>query len=243
MKETTRLDFLIFFNTGSDVTRQVAHIVLADDNFVSMINGVKEGRRIFLSIKKFVVHVLATNIGMVLLLMVGLSFRDVFWEVVYPQSPLEILLLNMYVLSVPLIGLVQLFLPSSSFFLILLLLTQVTEPPDFDVMSEPPRKSRFVLTRDVLCDIFVYGVILGSCAIAAFSASLYGVYGGNIGILCNSHSGFNCEDVQRARATTFLAVTFMLIFSAQNNRDPYDSVWTIIQTRRWNKYVDSNFQC
>ena len=205
--------------SGSDVTRQVAHIVLSDDNFVSLVAGVREGRRIFLSIKKFVVHVLATNVGTVLLLMVGLAFRDSVGQVVYPQSALEILILNMYVLSLPLMGL-------------------VTEPPSYDVMLEPPRRSRYVLTRDVLSDIFVYGIWLGFCAIGCFTGTLYGIYGGDIGLGCNSgSSGPDCSSVKQSRGATFLAVSMMLIFSAYNNRDAFEPVWRNFRKRPFNKVM------
>jgi len=212
--------------SGSDVTRQAAHIVLSDDNFVSIVGAIREGRRIFHSIQKFVVHVLSTNVGMVLLLMVGLAFRDPFGIVLYPQSALEILVLNMFVLSVPLIGLVM-------------------EPPDFDVMAEPPRKSRYVLSRALLTDILVYGLILGACGIAVFSSIVYGVDQGVINTNpnctfefvassnitssscnCNSVSNFpSCQGIFAARGATFLAMALIIIFSAFNCRHAYRPFW------------------
>jgi Na+-exporting ATPase len=213
--------------SGSDVTRQAAHIVLSDDNFVSIVGAIREGRRIFHSIQKFVVHVLSTNVGMVLLLMVGLAFRDPFGIVLYPQSALEILVLNMFVLSVPLIGLVM-------------------EPPDFDVMAEPPRKSRYVLSRALLTDILVYGFILGACGIAVFSSIVYGVDHGVINTNpnctteivatsnttsssscnCNSVSNFpSCQGIFAARGATFLAIALIIIFSAFNCRHAYRPFW------------------
>merc|ERR1711991_629617 len=212
----------------------------------SLVAGVREGRRIFLSIKKFVVHVLATNVGMVLLLMIGLSFRDPDGQVVYPQSALEILILNMYVLSLPLMGL-------------------VTEPPSYDVMMEPPRRSRFVLTKDVLSDIIVYGLLLGACGIACFTATLYGIYGGDIPVNCLTATPSNttstsaarhffegltrmvprvgegqpigCTHILQARGATFLAMSMMLIFSAYNNRDAFEPVWRDFRKRPFNKVM------
>lgn len=212
--------------SGSDVTRQAAHIVLSDDNFVSIVGAIREGRRIFHSIQKFVVHVLSTNVGMVLLLMVGLAFRDPFGIVLYPQSALEILVLNMFVLSVPLIGLVM-------------------EPPDFDVMAEPPRKSRYVLSRALLTDILVYGFVLGACGIAVFSSVVYGVDQGVINTNpnctlafvtssngtssscnCNSVSNFpSCQGIFAARGATFLAMALIITFSAFNCRHAYRPFW------------------
>lgn len=203
--------------SGSDVTRQAAHIVLSDDNFVSIVGGIREGRRIFLSIQKFVVHVLATNFGMALLLMVGLAFRDTYTnELVYPQTALEIIIENMFVLSVPLIGL-------------------IVEPPHFDVMSLPPRKSRYVLSPVLITDICVYGFFLGALALASFSIVLYGAYPGPVSSTCvqslnatttaTTHPEVLCEPLYRARATTFLTMSFIIMFSALNNRHGYMPFW------------------
>lgn len=212
--------------SGSDVTRQAAHIVLSDDNFISIVGAVREGRRIFHSIQKFVVHVLATNVGMVLLLMIGLSFRGADGQIIYPQSALEILVLNMFVLSVPLVGLVM-------------------EPPDFDVMVEQPRKSRYVLSKTLLTDILVYGVLLGACAIAVFTSIIFGVESNTIALAlvasnctnlttspittscnCNSPSNFaNCQPYFAARGATFLAMALIIMFSAFNCRHGYRPFW------------------
>ena len=207
-----------------DVTRQAAHLVLSDDNFVSIVGAIREGRRIFHSIQKFVVHVLSANVGMVTLLMVGLAFRDDAGRVIFPQSALEVLILNMFVLSVPLIGL-------------------VIEPPDFDVMAEMPRKSRYVLSRILVTDILVYGFILAICGVAVFTSVVYGVENGvfNSNLLCSASANVtlpssscscnnpvnyaDCNSIFTARAATFLALALMLCFSAFNSRYGYRPFW------------------
>lgn len=53
---------------GSDVAKSASDIVLTDDNFVSIVNAIEEGRRMFDNIQKFILHLLASNVGEVILL-------------------------------------------------------------------------------------------------------------------------------------------------------------------------------
>ena len=57
---------------GSDVAKEASDIVLADDNFASIVAAIEEGRRIFDNIQKFVLHVLAENIAQAGTLLFGL---------------------------------------------------------------------------------------------------------------------------------------------------------------------------
>jgi magnesium-transporting ATPase (P-type) len=61
---------------GSDVAKGASDIVLTDDNFSSIVNAIEEGRRMFDNIQKFVLHLLTSNVGEVVLLVFGLCFRD-----------------------------------------------------------------------------------------------------------------------------------------------------------------------
>jgi len=76
---------------GSDVAKSASDIILMDDNFASILNAVEEGRRIFDNVQKFMLHVLAANVGLVITLLVGLAFRDGDDLSVFPLSPVEIL--------------------------------------------------------------------------------------------------------------------------------------------------------
>ena len=90
---------------GSDVAKDASEIILTDDNFASIVNAIEEGRRMYDNICKFVLHLLCSNVAEVILLIIGLAFRDGDDVSVFPLAPLEILWINMITSSFPAMGL------------------------------------------------------------------------------------------------------------------------------------------
>ena len=62
--------------TGTDVSKQAADMVLADDNFASIVAAIEEGRSIFSNIRKFLRYLLASNIGEVLTMFFGVLLAE-----------------------------------------------------------------------------------------------------------------------------------------------------------------------
>lgn len=182
---------------GSDVAKEAADMVLTDDNFASIVTAIEEGRRLFDNIQKFLLHLLVSNIAQVILLLIGLAFKDSHGVSVFPLSPLEILWANLV----------------TSSFLALGLGLEDAQP---DVMLRPPHDLAIgIFTRELIIDKFVYGTAMGGLCLAAFSSVAYGVSGPNgLGLGCNEDWAPICDVSFRARATTFSTLTFLLLVTA-----------------------------
>ena len=68
-----------------------ADMVLTDDNFASIPVAIGEGRRIFDNLRKFVIHLLTSNVAEVLVLIAGLAWRSSDDKSLFPMSPVHIL--------------------------------------------------------------------------------------------------------------------------------------------------------
>jgi Na+-exporting ATPase len=192
----SRADVGIAMGSGSDVAKSASKIVLTDDKFNSIVSAIREGRRMFDNIQKFVLHLLTSNVGEVILLIAGLGFVDNSGFSVFPISPLQIIWINMVTSSFPAFGLGR-------------------EQAAVDVMRKPPQdKKRGVFTNQVIVDMIVYGIIMGGCTMATFCIIVYGANGGNLGQDCNTKYTDQCEAVFRARAATFAELTWLILISA-----------------------------
>ncbi|KAH4985514.1 hypothetical protein HBI76_126300 [Parastagonospora nodorum] len=183
--------------TGSDVAKDAAEMVLTDDNFASIVKAVEEGRRLFDNIQKFLMHLLISNIAQVILLLIGLSFKDNDNHSVFPLSPIEILWVNLI---------------TSSFLAIGLGLEESQE----DSMLRPPHDVKAgVFTKELITDKFIYGFFMGALCLFSFAIVAYvGPGGGNLGSGCNEGYNETCEVVFRARATTYATITLLLLVTA-----------------------------
>ena len=181
---------------GSDVAKSASDIVLTDDNFVSIVNAIEEGRRMFENIQKFVLHLLATNVGEVILLVCGLGFQDNLGYSVFPLPPLSILWINMLTSSFPAFGLGK-------------------EKAASGVMRRPPHDNKKgIFAWQIIVDMVVYGVAMGACTLTTFVFIVYGPGQDGLGDDCNKAYNASCDVVFRARATVFVELTWMILIAA-----------------------------
>ncbi|APR85730.1 Cation-transporting ATPase [Minicystis rosea] len=86
---------------GSDVAREVADLVLLDDNFASIVGAIEEGRGIHENIQKFIRYTFSTNVALVLLVVTGLisayalGLRDAAGMLLLPLTAFQLLWINM----------------------------------------------------------------------------------------------------------------------------------------------------
>jgi P-type Na+/K+ transporter len=86
---------------GSEVARQAAEIVLADDKFSTIVGAIKDGRRLFENQVKLILFLMSSNCAEVVVLVAGLAFLDRSGQPVYPLSPVQILWENLITSAFP----------------------------------------------------------------------------------------------------------------------------------------------
>ncbi|ROT39093.1 calcium-transporting ATPase [Sodiomyces alkalinus F11] len=191
-----RADVGIAMGSGSDVAKGASKIVLTDDQFNSIVSAIRQGRRMFDNIQKFILHLLTSNVGEVILLVAGLGFRDSTGLAVFPISPLEVLWINMVTSSFPAFGLGR-------------------EEAAPDVMRRPPHdKKRGIFTDQIIVDMLVYGTMMGGLTMVSFCIVIWGANDGRLGVECNKTYSDACIPVFRARACVFAELTWMILLSA-----------------------------
>ena len=113
--------------TGTDVTKEAAAMTLTDDNFASIVAAVEEGRGIFSNIKKYLMYLLSSNLGEMLIMTIAALLG---WPM--PLSAVQILYINLATDGLPALAL-------------------AVDPPEHDLMQRPPRNPRSgIFTRPVV---------------------------------------------------------------------------------------------
>ena len=130
-------------DSGTDVAREAADMILTDDNFATIVAAVAEGRVIYDNVRKFILYILASNIGEILVMLLGPLLG-----MPLPLLPLQILWVNLLTDGLPALAL-------------------GVEPAEGDAMRRPPRPpSEGVLTRGTWTYVIGVGALLGILCLA-----------------------------------------------------------------------------
>jgi P-type Ca2+ transporter type 2C len=196
--------------TGTDVSKEAADMVLADDNFASIVAAVEEGRAIFANIRKFLRYLLSSNIGEVMTMFFGVLLADVVGltaeggsGVVLPLLATHILWINLVTDGAPALAL-------------------GVDPADAGVMNAPPRpRGEGVITRRMWAGIVFVGVIMAAGTLLVLDASLPG------GLLEGSGT------MRYAQTMAFTTLVFFSLFTVFNARSDERSAFVGLFSNTW----------
>jgi len=134
--------------SGTDVSREASEMILLDDNFASIVAAVEEGRGIFGNIRKYLMYLISSNVGEILL-MAGATVAGM----PLPLSAIQILYVNLATDGLPALAL-------------------SVDPPEADLMRRPPRDTgRGIFTKPVVTLMSVGGVWSGIVNLGVFAGT------------------------------------------------------------------------
>jgi Ca2+-transporting ATPase len=195
--------------TGTDVSKGAADIVLADDNFASIVAAVAEGRAIFANIRKFLRYLLSSNIGEVFTMFFGVLLATPLGlpaergAIVLPLLATQILWINLVTDGGPALAL-------------------GLDPSDGTAMDRAPRpRSERVITGRMWRDIVLIGAVMAASTLLVLDAALPG------GLIHGSH---DLRFGQTMAFTTLVLAQLVNVFSARSSER---SAFAMLFANRW----------
>ena len=199
--------------TGTEVTKEAAKMVLADDNFATIVQAVREGRAIFDNIRKSLRYLLSSNIGEVLTVFLGVVGAGVIGlagtatgsdgAVVLPLLATQILWINLVTDSGP-------------------ALAMGVDPVTDDVMARPPRaRDARVIDAAMWSGVLQLGVVMALATLLTIDLYLPG------GLVAGT------RDLASARTAGFTVLVFAQLFNCFNARSDTASAFVRPFVNRW----------
>ncbi|MDI9521140.1 MAG: cation-translocating P-type ATPase [Bacillota bacterium] len=183
--------------TGTDVTKNVADMVLADDNFATIVHAVEEGRRIYDNIRKAIQFLLSSNLSEVLSIFVATMVGFVILE------PIHLLWINVITDTFPALAL-------------------GFEQPDGDIMSRQPRdKNEGIFAGGLGMDAMYQGVMVSILTLAAYFIGHYMEAG--VWTHVPLSQGLSHDGVTMA----FLTMSMAEVFHSLNMRSMRHSIFSL----------------
>ncbi|WP_430647574.1 cation-translocating P-type ATPase [Agromyces sp. GXS1127] len=197
--------------TGTEVTKEAAKMVLADDDFATIVHAVREGRVIFDNIRKFLRYLLYSNMGEVLTVFLGVVFAGALGfagasneAVVLPLLATQILWINLVTDSGP-------------------ALAMGVDPEVDDVMARPPRGLHDrAIDLGMWIGIATTGIVIAVAMLLTMDAFL------PEGLIPGGTDTF-----ETARTAGFTTLVFAGLFTAFNARSATSSAFRSVFANRW----------
>ncbi len=194
---------------GTDVSKEAADIVLADDNFATIVAAVEEGRAIYGNIRKFLRYLLSSNIGEVMTMFFGVLFatniglRPETGGLVLPLLATQLLWINLVTDGAPALAL-------------------GLDPADPRSMQRPPRSAAEpVITGRMWGGIFYIGTVMAAGTLFTLDLSLPGGYIAGAG------------DMPYAQTMAFTTLVMGQLFNVFNARSERTSAFVRLFGNRW----------
>ena len=185
--------------SGTDVAREASDVILLDDNFASIVNGIEEGRAVFENIRKFLTYILTSNIPE---LVPYLAFA--FARVPLALTIMQILAVDLGTDMVPALGL-------------------GAELPDRGLMQDPPRRREDrLLSPGLLVRAYVF---LGACQAMAAMAAFFFVLSG-AGWEWGETLAADSPAYRQATTACLTAIVLMQVVNVHLCRSPSTSVFS-----------------
>jgi P-type Ca2+ transporter type 2C len=198
---------------GTEVTKEASKMILADDNFATIIEAVREGRAILDNIRKFLRYLLCSNMGEVLTVFLGVAGATVIGlkgdvqpgaqTVALPLLATQLLWINLITDSAP-------------------ALAMGIDPPSNDLMTRKPRQiSDRLIDKAMWIDVIQTGLIIA--LVSLFTIDLY-LPGG----LIEGH-----ENLTTARTAGFTVLVFTSLFTCFTSRSEKQSAFVGFFSNQW----------
>ncbi len=197
--------------TGTDVAKETADMVLTDDNYVSIVAAVEQGRIIYANIRKFVFFLLSSNVAEILII-----FIPTLFALPSPLTAIQLLWLNMVTDGAPALALAM-------------------EKGDPDVMKRPPRpKTEPIIHGPMRLGIFVQAIAQTGATLGAFAIGLIWTLqaAGSIPTDVNAlsfafHHDWTGVNIQTAETMAFVTLSLCELFRAFTVRSERLSIFEI----------------
>lgn len=142
--------------SGTDVSKEASDMILADDDFSTIVGAILEGRTIYDNMRKFILYLLSCNAGEIMVMFLGMLLTTLlFREPILPLLAIQILWVNLVTDGLPALAL-------------------GVDPPDEDVMVRNPRDPQEqILTRKSIYFIIYAGITIGIGTLIVFFIYLW----------------------------------------------------------------------